>query len=118
MKKLHLVLKGKWFDMIDSGVKTEEYREIKQYWLKRLVGSWLWVGKDNGKLKHIEANFVNDWNIKDFMTFDVVEFKHGYSKDARVMKFEMKSISIGTGNPDWGAEPGKEYFVIKLGKRL
>lgn len=25
---------------------------------------------------------------------------------------------IGTGNPDWGAEPGKQYFVIRLGERM
>ena len=34
---LDLVLKKKWYDMIESGEKTEEYREIKPYWEKRLV---------------------------------------------------------------------------------
>ena len=34
---LTLTLKRKWFDMILSGVKTEEYREIKDYWTKRFV---------------------------------------------------------------------------------
>lgn len=29
MKTLHLVLKKRWFDMILSGEKKEEYREIK-----------------------------------------------------------------------------------------
>lgn len=37
MKILDLVLKGKWYDMIASGEKREEYREIKPYWEKRLV---------------------------------------------------------------------------------
>lgn len=36
-KILDLVLKGKWYDMIASGQKTEEYREIKPYWEKRLL---------------------------------------------------------------------------------
>ena len=31
---LHLVLCYKWYDMIVSGVKREEYRELK--WLKRI----------------------------------------------------------------------------------
>ncbi len=31
---LHLVLKYQWYDMIASGIKREEYRDIK--WLKRL----------------------------------------------------------------------------------
>lgn len=30
MKTLHLVLKSKWYDMIDRGKKKEEYREIKR----------------------------------------------------------------------------------------
>lgn len=27
MKTLHLPLKAKWYEMIENGVKTEEYRE-------------------------------------------------------------------------------------------
>ena len=37
MKTLHLTLNKKWFDMIAAGVKKEEYRSIKTYWIKRLV---------------------------------------------------------------------------------
>lgn len=37
MKILNLVLKGHWYDMIERGEKTEEYREIKPYWEKRLL---------------------------------------------------------------------------------
>lgn len=37
MKTLHLPLKAKWYNMIESGVKTEEYREIKLYWINRLI---------------------------------------------------------------------------------
>lgn len=37
MKKvLNLVVTKKWFDMIVSGEKNEEYREIKPYWVTRL----------------------------------------------------------------------------------
>ena len=37
MKALHLNLKRKWFDMILSGYKKEEYREIKAYWINRFL---------------------------------------------------------------------------------
>ena len=37
MIELNLVLKSKWFDMIESGGKTEEYREVKPYWIRRFV---------------------------------------------------------------------------------
>ena len=36
-KTLDLVLKSKWYDMITSGEKREEYREIKTYWENRLM---------------------------------------------------------------------------------
>ena len=36
-KTLHLVLKRKWWDMIASGEKKEEYREVCHYWARRLL---------------------------------------------------------------------------------
>ena len=39
--------------------------------------------------------------------------RNGYSKGAPVITEEIESITIGTGRPEWGAEPGKIYFVIK-----
>lgn len=33
---LDLVLKGYWYDLIKSGEKKCEYREIKEYWTRRL----------------------------------------------------------------------------------
>ena len=30
-------LKTEWFDKIESGVKTIEYREYKEYWIKRIL---------------------------------------------------------------------------------
>lgn len=36
MNILHLNLKSCWYDLIEQGIKTEEYREIKPFYLKRL----------------------------------------------------------------------------------
>lgn len=36
-RNLVLTIKKKWFDMILSGKKTEEYREIKPYWETRFI---------------------------------------------------------------------------------
>lgn len=38
MKVLYLPLKKEWYEMIERGVKREEYREMKAYWQKRLTG--------------------------------------------------------------------------------
>ena len=37
MKILDLPLKKEWYNMIESGIKKEEYREIKPYWCNRLL---------------------------------------------------------------------------------
>ena len=36
-KILHLVLKRNWWDMIASGEKKEEYREVGHDWATRLL---------------------------------------------------------------------------------
>lgn len=90
MEILDLVLKGKWYDMIKSGEKPEEYRELIQHWVSRI-----WYHKEELKS---------------------VRFHRGYTNIT--MTFAIKGISVGKGNPLWGAEPDKEYFVIRLGKRI
>lgn len=55
MKKvLNLVVTKEWFNMIVSGAKNEEYREIKPYWIKRLTtncerGHEVWIEMKYGK---------------------------------------------------------------------
>lgn len=101
MNILHLNLKAKWYEMIESGIKTEEYREIKPYWVKRLCVSYS------------EAACPPSIEYKEY---DVVKFIYGYTK--RSMTFKIKEILVDTGKPEWGAEEGTKYFVIKLGERI
>ena len=88
MSTLHLTLKKQWFDMILSGMKTEEYREIKPYYNLRLIGK----------------------------EYDTVVFRNGYARDAPSLTVELKTIRFGTGKTKWGAEANKKYFVLYLGK--
>ena len=53
--------------------------------------------------------------VLKFKKYDAVKFSYGYTH--RTMMFEIESIAIGKGNPEWGA-PDKEVFVIKLGRRV
>ena len=64
---LDLVVSKQWFDMIVSGEKTEEYREIKPYWIKRLVDRKTVV---YGELEYISYTYVR--------------FFHGYAKKPSV----------------------------------
>lgn len=88
MNALYLTINKKWFDMILSGKKTEEYREIKPYYNLRLIGK----------------------------EYDTVVFRNGYASNAPQFTIELKSITQSTGKPEWGAEPNKKYFVLYLGK--
>jgi len=100
MQALHLTLKKKWFDMILSGEKKEEYREMKDYWCRRFCGKE-WYKHDD---------------LSNHISFfpDLVVFKNGYGKDAPTMYIECKGIKIGHGKYEWGG--GSEQFVIQLGK--
>lgn len=104
MKILHLTLKKKWFDMIASGEKKEEYRELKDYWYTRLY-HW----------EHRERNSYASHRVyTDAKQFDIVRFKNGYASDAATMDIEFLGTHVGIGKQEWGAPP--ESFVIKLGK--
>jgi hypothetical protein len=105
---LHLVLKTEWYEMIDSGVKTEEYRNITNHWMSRILSPR--KGIDAKKFPWASGIYNGKHKI--------VEFQLGYAKKAKRMRFKIASVCVGTGIPDWGAEPGVKYFIIKLGDRI
>lgn len=125
MKTLNLVLKKQWYDMIDSGQKTEEYREIKPYWESRLRDCFRWCSQTlNNDGLHLNLNRckICSKNLNQIDSasnrYDAVTFHLGYSKDRPSMTFAIKEIVIDEGKEEWGALPGETYFVIKLGDRL
>lgn len=118
MRILHLTLKKKWFDMIASGEKKEEYREIKMYWIKRLIDKELFKSEEDFLSwynKSLTEEIPLDLVVNEF---DVVEFKNGYAKDAPTIRLIWGGVKVTEGKQKWGAEKGKKYFVIKLGDLL
>ena len=94
-KVLHLTLKKKWFDMIISGEKKEEYREMKRYWQNRLQ--------------------INGYHNFEFKKFDKIIFRNGYGHNAPTIEVKCEGITIGIPKWEW-SEDGREQFVIKLGE--
>lgn len=84
--------------MIGSGVKAEEYREIKPYWCKRFTGyKFLWYSFRNGH---------NNPNVKGYTH---ARFSYGYTR--RTMTFEIDSITIGKQNGRyWVHRPFERSF--------
>lgn len=102
MKTLTLPLKKKWFNMIKSGEKLEEYREVNRYWISRLVAAMV--------------PFTG--TVLSFTNFDTLVFTLGYPKSddtERRLVFKKPNIRIGQGKPEWGAAVGVNYFVITWG---
>ena len=114
MKTLCLTLQKQWYEMIESGAKTEEYRDIKPYWINRL--------RDKSFTCADKACYHCDCELSCFLKeckferFEQVIFFYGYT--TRTMTFEIDSITIDKGISEWGAPTNKEVFIIKLGKRL
>ena len=88
MADLQLTIKKEYFDQIVSGEKTEEFRIIKPYWVKRLVNR----------------------------NYDRVIIRNGYASNAPTISleylgYELKNIT----HPFFGDEQ-VSVFAIKLGK--
>ena len=121
-KVLNLVVSKKWFEKIASGEKTEEYREIKVYWMRRLL-----LVRERYRKLHIGKNFemlIDTDTIKEKMNINVLKFAYfshvrffcGYAKNRPWIEKEIESITIG--KPKKGMCPDEwldtEFFVIKF----
>ena len=91
---LILPIKRKWYDMILSGEKKEEYRELKPYYQKRFEHLW------QGSLIGFDAKRK-------------VMFRNGYSKLSPSF-IATVTLDIGTGKTEWGAEEEKNYYILKI----
>ena len=100
VKILHLPLKAKWFKMQESGEKPEEYREITPYWCKRLLG------RETALFSY--RNNYQSCNVKGYTH---VCFRYGYTQRCIIRRID--SITIGRGNPEWGAPTDRDVFIIK-----
>ena len=101
VKVLHLPIKKKWFDMILSGEKKEEYRNINEYYVKKFIKE--------------TPSGSNQIIWKDF---DVLELRNGYGLHVPTLQVRIEGIDVDFGDSNWGAEELTEYFVIYLGEIL
>lgn len=91
---LILPIKGEWYRKILSGIKKEEYREIKKYYESRL--------KNPDGL---------------FKQFKYIKFINGYGKSRPCAIFECLGIREGLGDTSLGA-PFVYCYIISIGKMV
>jgi hypothetical protein len=127
MKNLQLSLKTKWFNLTKDGIKPEDYREINEYWCRRFFNHkqckltleeiFRYI-KNYKYYGYVDVNTIFTYHDLSFKEFDTNTMTLGYPKKTdteRILVLEHKGITIDYGKPEWGAEEGKLYFVIKHG---
>lgn len=84
-KKLFLILKAKYFNLIKSGLKKSEYRLLTEYWLTRLTS----------------------------YDYKSVVFQLGYAKDAERIEKNIVDIKISTIESElFGGNPIDVFEIV------
>lgn len=110
--------------MIASGEKQEEYRDIKPFYCRRLSDycKYMNFNQSNTMFGWSPTPHCKDgslcfgYNGVYVKNYDAIRFHRGQG-GKQTMLIECKGISVGYGNPEWGAPADKEVFIIKLGNR-
>ena len=95
---LRVVLTGKWFDMIESGEKMEEYRG--RHWAKRLM--------------------LTPWRhpaspLAMYVPYHTLVASRGYT--SRTLTRKIKRIRWGSPRPEWSGDTVTgDCFIIELEK--
>ena len=103
---LILPIERKWLDMIFSGEKKDEYRDIKPYCTVRIIH---WLGFHSEETETVLEMLRTQGTIKAHSAI----LQNGYGCDSPKVEVMCK-LSIGTGREEWGAVPGKEYYRFHI----
>ena len=103
---LILPIKKQWFDMILSGEKKEEYREVKPYYTTRFKNAGMHpdpIGIDEFHLLHKPEEFIKH----------KVMFRNGYSSNSPSFVANVY-LTTDFGKPEWGAKPKVKYYTLHI----
>lgn len=104
------MLKHRWYDMIASGEKRQEYRDIDK-WARRLCTfgrTEYCKGKCEGCQMLIDRHIMHT-------TVERVTFHRGYT--STTMTKDLDLITIDRGNPEWGAPEDRKVLNLWLSQR-
>ncbi len=97
---LNMTITRRWFDMIASGEKREEYRSA-----------------DNAQVNTAWERIANDEPVAYTMVL-----RNGYSMDSPALAVRVYGIMLRNGNdsihPEWGEPTDSTHFAIMLGDVL
>ena len=114
--KIRLTLKKEWYDMIENGDKNVEYRELKDYWCRRIKGLGLvcpYAMPSSQSGRKICQKTGNECVSGTQITQKSVVFSYGYTD--KTMEYDITTLSVTKGKPEWGAP--EDRIVINIGFR-
>ena len=91
-----LSLKPIYYKLIDKGLKTTEYRDLNEYYTKKLTKG---------------DKVPEKGDTPDYKDIDTVTFLSGNAHDRPAMKFKVEKITL------W-PESKPSHYAIKLGERI
>lgn len=95
---LTLPIKGKYFKMIESGEKPEEYRNITPYYISRFKNIF-----EMYPYSHIPSGIDRH----------TIRLRNGYAATSPTLEV-VCTLDIGAGKEKWGAVPNTEYYILKI----
>lgn len=129
---LRVVLTGRWFDMIESGEKLEEYRKDKastfEYygderiytdyltWSDKLFADHAWLdceGEPMPRCRYVADRIAIESDRNTWHPYHTLVASRGYT--ARTLTRKIRRIRWGTPRPEWSGDTVTgECFVIEL----
>ena len=111
---LRLILKRKWFRMIESGIKLEDYREIKPFYIPRLkkkptIVQFQLGYKKNCEQMTFEIQRISEYHPNTIFTIAGIE---------PAMDIQLRLIFGNSCEESWGSNKLKSQYVIRLGRRI
>ena len=109
MKNLIIPIKKEWFDMIRSGEKDIEYREITSRYHAMLT--------EGTHLRQLNACLTRPERViklEHLKDFEYLELRNGYVSHVPTSYHDIRKIDVGKGKLDWGSKPDKYYFRIHI----
>ena len=106
---LIIPIKRKWLEMIRHNEKQEEYRALTPYYSTRFRKFFTYRPLSNAQTIEVirAASSKGGIPVRDI----VLRADCSLLSPAIMVK---GTLVIGEGKPEWGAAPGKEYYIIRI----
>jgi len=106
---LIIPIKRKWLEMIRRNEKQEEYRALTPYYSTRFRKFFTYRPLSNAQTIAV----IRAASSKGGLPVRDIVLRAGYSLLSPAIMVKG-TLVIGEGKPEWGAEPGKEYYIIRI----